>query len=451
MASRAARPHHVPGRRPATATSPSAAPSRARPSAAGAAGSPPSTGSTSARCHQRGRYRIRTQGAVRTVSPWFEVTSARALFAPMIDHGVAFDQNQRDGDELVAGPLDRQPSHLNDAPGRRLRMAAHGPRRGRHHRPGPHQDRRTGRRRGRLGRCRRLPQVHPLVGVQRRRPLHQRPAPRRAGAREPARRGAPRPGVAGQDVGRADRHPAHPGRHRLGQQAGHLRRRPRPVAAAAGRRPRHRPDAPLRRAPAGLRRRARRPADQPQPRRPGVGGVRPRRPARRGDRPGEGPSELHEAQALYARADTATPAAAAGHRAPPRLLPGVGLAGRHGARRRRDRPRRAAARRARHGLPRRRRALGQALPAGRLHRHPQPVRRRRAGAREPRRRDARGAARPARGHPRAAGRTTSADQVRQGLDARAARPVRRGRRRHRVRRQLAHLRPGRHGRPLSTG
>ena len=65
--------------------------------------------------HQRGRYRVQIAGAVRAASPWFEVTGARALFEPMIELGVAFDQNQRDGDEMVAGPLDRQPAHLLDA------------------------------------------------------------------------------------------------------------------------------------------------------------------------------------------------------------------------------------------------------------------------------------------------------------------------------------------------
>ena len=65
--------------------------------------------------HQRGRYRVEIAGAVATTSPWFEVTGARALFGPMIEFGVAFDQNQRDGDEMVPGPLDRQPAHLLDA------------------------------------------------------------------------------------------------------------------------------------------------------------------------------------------------------------------------------------------------------------------------------------------------------------------------------------------------
>ena len=64
--------------------------------------------------HRVGRYRVVTHGAARAASPWFEVTSARVLFAPIIANGVAFDQNQRDGDEMVEGPLNRQPSHLLD-------------------------------------------------------------------------------------------------------------------------------------------------------------------------------------------------------------------------------------------------------------------------------------------------------------------------------------------------
>ncbi len=64
--------------------------------------------------HRVGRYRVVTHGAAHTASPWFEVTSARELFTPIITNGVAFDQNQRDGDQMVAGPLNRQPSHLLD-------------------------------------------------------------------------------------------------------------------------------------------------------------------------------------------------------------------------------------------------------------------------------------------------------------------------------------------------
>jgi hypothetical protein len=65
--------------------------------------------------HARGRYRIRTHGAVEVTSPWFRITTAPGLYTRMLRYGVAFDRNQRDGDEQVPGPLRRQPSHLNDA------------------------------------------------------------------------------------------------------------------------------------------------------------------------------------------------------------------------------------------------------------------------------------------------------------------------------------------------
>ncbi len=63
----------------------------------------------------RGRYRVVTAGAVHTVSPRFRISSARDLYEPLVDHGVRFDQNQRDGAHQLPGPLDRKPAHLNDA------------------------------------------------------------------------------------------------------------------------------------------------------------------------------------------------------------------------------------------------------------------------------------------------------------------------------------------------
>jgi endoglucanase len=63
----------------------------------------------------RGRYVVRTQGAVRVSSPPFRVATADELYAPLVGYGVAFDQGQRDGHEQVAATLHRQPSHLNDA------------------------------------------------------------------------------------------------------------------------------------------------------------------------------------------------------------------------------------------------------------------------------------------------------------------------------------------------
>jgi endoglucanase len=65
--------------------------------------------------HRKGRYTVRTDGAVRVRSPEFRIASAEQLYTRMVRFGVAFDQNQRDGDEQVAGPLHRRPSHLNDA------------------------------------------------------------------------------------------------------------------------------------------------------------------------------------------------------------------------------------------------------------------------------------------------------------------------------------------------
>jgi hypothetical protein len=64
--------------------------------------------------HRKGRYTVRTRGSVRVESPQFRIASAERLYAPMVRYGVAFDQNQRDGHDQVAGPLHRQPSHLND-------------------------------------------------------------------------------------------------------------------------------------------------------------------------------------------------------------------------------------------------------------------------------------------------------------------------------------------------
>ena len=67
------------------------------------------------RLRVKGLYRVVTTGAVRVSSPHFRISSASELYAPLVDYGVRFDQNQRDGDEQVAGPLNRKPAHLNDA------------------------------------------------------------------------------------------------------------------------------------------------------------------------------------------------------------------------------------------------------------------------------------------------------------------------------------------------
>jgi len=63
----------------------------------------------------KGTYRLETRGAVRARSPQFRIASADDLYRPLVGYGVAFVQNQRDGAQQVAGPLGRQPAHLNDA------------------------------------------------------------------------------------------------------------------------------------------------------------------------------------------------------------------------------------------------------------------------------------------------------------------------------------------------
>ncbi len=63
----------------------------------------------------KGRYRVVTGGAVHVTSPRFRISSPRDIYGPLVDYGVRFDQNQRDGGRQVPGPLGRKPAHLNDA------------------------------------------------------------------------------------------------------------------------------------------------------------------------------------------------------------------------------------------------------------------------------------------------------------------------------------------------
>lgn len=64
--------------------------------------------------HSPGRYRITATGGVAARSPWFRIRSAGIIFGTLLDAGVLFDRNQRDGADVVAGPLLRRPSHLLD-------------------------------------------------------------------------------------------------------------------------------------------------------------------------------------------------------------------------------------------------------------------------------------------------------------------------------------------------
>ncbi|MGC4111581.1 MAG: glycoside hydrolase family 9 protein [Nocardioides sp.] len=61
-----------------------------------------------------GRYRLTTSGGVVARSPWFRVSTAGSVFGTLLNDGVLFDRNQRDGADVVPGPLHRRPSHLLD-------------------------------------------------------------------------------------------------------------------------------------------------------------------------------------------------------------------------------------------------------------------------------------------------------------------------------------------------
>jgi glycosyl hydrolase family 9/cellulase-like Ig domain-containing protein len=68
-----------------------------------------------------GTYRIELAGPPAATSPPFRIDSPAALFAPRVADVVSFFQAQRDGKDVIAGPLHRKPSHLND---RKLRWYA---------------------------------------------------------------------------------------------------------------------------------------------------------------------------------------------------------------------------------------------------------------------------------------------------------------------------------------
>ncbi len=66
------------------------------------------------RVTRRGRYHLVLPGtAVRSVA--FPVLTRAELWDPVLSKGIAFDRVQRDGAGVVAGPLRRRPSHLDDA------------------------------------------------------------------------------------------------------------------------------------------------------------------------------------------------------------------------------------------------------------------------------------------------------------------------------------------------
>jgi endoglucanase len=62
-----------------------------------------------------GSYHLVTSGSLGLTSDTFTIESAATLYDGLVSAGVTFFQNQRDGSDVIAGPLKRKPAHLNDA------------------------------------------------------------------------------------------------------------------------------------------------------------------------------------------------------------------------------------------------------------------------------------------------------------------------------------------------
>ena len=62
-----------------------------------------------------GSYSVETGPAVSATKVRLRIGTAEQLYVSPLDATVAFLRNQRDGADVVAGPLDRQPAHLVDA------------------------------------------------------------------------------------------------------------------------------------------------------------------------------------------------------------------------------------------------------------------------------------------------------------------------------------------------
>ena len=62
-----------------------------------------------------GTYHIKVAGSATATSPSFTIAGAGALYGKLVTDGVTFFQTQRDGSDVIAGSLDRQPSHLHDS------------------------------------------------------------------------------------------------------------------------------------------------------------------------------------------------------------------------------------------------------------------------------------------------------------------------------------------------
>jgi endoglucanase len=62
-----------------------------------------------------GTYHLVLHGDASAKSPTFSIETAAALYGQVVVDGVNFFQVQRDGSDVIAGPLDRQPAHVTDA------------------------------------------------------------------------------------------------------------------------------------------------------------------------------------------------------------------------------------------------------------------------------------------------------------------------------------------------
>ena len=61
-----------------------------------------------------GTYTVVVTGPVSAVSPAFRIDTAANLFSPLLSNALAFYEAQRDGPDVVASVLDREPAHLHD-------------------------------------------------------------------------------------------------------------------------------------------------------------------------------------------------------------------------------------------------------------------------------------------------------------------------------------------------
>jgi len=61
-----------------------------------------------------GTYRLSTRGGIPTVPATFAVAGASSIYGTVLSDGIAFDQAQRDGADVIPGALDRRPAHLTD-------------------------------------------------------------------------------------------------------------------------------------------------------------------------------------------------------------------------------------------------------------------------------------------------------------------------------------------------